>query len=110
MTLFITTPKRQLEIDDAYVVALSFLIAFAVGKIVKAVIEKQKRRKNIRIANPRWRNITIGLELSDDTELSNIILSCISNNECYMSKDPKIIQDLWRFGFLGSHVQRDSGG
>ena len=53
MTLFITTPKRQLEIDDAYVVALSFLIAFAVGKIVKAVIEKQKRRKNIRIANPR---------------------------------------------------------
>ena len=48
------------------VMALSFLIAFAVGKIVKSVIEKQKRH----IVNPRGGDLTIGLELSDDTELA----------------------------------------
>jgi len=41
MTFFIQTPKRVLEIGDADVMALSFLIFFAVDKIVKAVIEKQ---------------------------------------------------------------------
>lgn len=59
--LFITTSKRRLEIDDAYVTALSFLIAFAIGKIVKGVIEKQKQKKSIRIANSREGNLTIGL-------------------------------------------------
>lgn len=44
MTLFIRTHKRILEINDAYIMALSFLIFFAVGKIVKAVVEKQKRK------------------------------------------------------------------
>nr|YP_010472458.1 hypothetical protein N4L43_pgp051 [Pleurosigma intermedium]UVG42069.1 hypothetical protein [Pleurosigma intermedium] len=108
MTLFITTPKRQLEIDDASVAALMFLIAFAVGKIVKAVIEKQKqkRRKNIHIANPRGGDLTIGLELSDDTELAKIILSCISDNERYLAKDPRIIQIV--FNLVKAKIKRES--
>ena len=60
MTLFIRTQKRVLEISDAYVMALSFLIFFAVGKIVKAVfVEKQKRKntENVNMANPRGVNI-----------------------------------------------------
>lgn len=103
MTLFITTPKRQLEIDDAYVAALAFLIAFAVGKIVKAVIEKQKQKN---IANPRGGNITIGLELSDDSELTKIILSCISDNERYIVKDPRIIQIV--FHLVKARVKQES--
>lgn len=42
MTLFIRTHKRVLEINDTYIMRLSFLIFFAVGKIVKVVVEKQK--------------------------------------------------------------------
>lgn len=39
MTLFIITHKRRLEINDVYIVALSFLIFFTVGKIIKVVVE-----------------------------------------------------------------------
>ena len=55
MTLFIRTPNRVLEISDAYVMALSFLIFFSVGKIVKAVVEKQKRKNagNVNMVNTR---------------------------------------------------------
>ena len=57
MTLFIRTHKRVLEINDLYVMTLSFLIFFAVGKIVKAVVEKQKQKrintKNVNMSNPR---------------------------------------------------------
>ena len=105
MTLFITTPKRQLEIDDAYVAALAFLVAFAVGKIVKAVIEKQKQKQK-NITNPRGGNLTIGLELSDDTELTKIILSCISDNEHYIVKDPRIIQIV--FNLVKARVKQES--
>lgn len=90
MTLFITTQKRILEINDAYVMALSFLIFFAVGKIVKGVVEKQKRKntKNLSVANPRGGSLNIGLEFSDDTELAQTILACIADNEGYLVKDP----------------------
>lgn len=68
MTLFLTTPNQRLEISDAYVMALSFLIFFGVGKIVKAVVKKLERRnaENISIANPRGGSI--GIEVSDDME------------------------------------------
>lgn len=37
-------------------------------------------------------NRTIGLELTDDTELAKILLLYISDNERYLVKDPRIIQ------------------
>lgn len=104
MILFLTTHKRQLAIDDAYVAALSFLVFFAVGKIVKAVIEKQKR--NIHIASPRGGNISVGLELTDDTELAEVILSCINDNEHYMIKDPRIIQIV--FDLVKAKIKKES--
>ena len=72
--------------------ALSFLIFFAVGKIFKAVVEKQKQNntKNINIANPKGENL--GLEFSDDRELAHTILACIADNERYLVKDPEIIK------------------
>ena len=45
MTLFVTTPNRRYEISDAYIILLSFLIFYAVGIIVKGVVEKQKMSK-----------------------------------------------------------------
>ena len=106
MTLFIQTQKRVLEISDAYVMALSFLIFFAVGKIVKAVVEKLKRKKakNVNMVNPRGGNI--GLEFSDDTELAHIILTCIADNERYLVKDPKIIKVV--FGLVKAKIKNES--
>lgn len=83
-----------MKINYAYIVALSSLIFFAVGRIVKVVVEKQELRntKNIRIANPRGRKINIGFEFSDDTKLVQTILVCIADNKCYFIKDPEIIK------------------
>ena len=91
MTLFITTPKRTLEIDDIYVMALSFLIFFAVGKVVKAVIKKleQKNTKNVNVANPRGGEFSV--TFTDDNELAQTILSCIADNERYLVKDQDLI-------------------
>ena len=103
MTLFIRTPKRILEISDAYIMALSFLIFFAAGKILKAVIEKQER-KNINLANPRGGSI--GVEFSDDTELVNTILSCIADNERYLVKDPKLTKIV--FALVKAKIKNES--
>ena len=106
MTLFIRTQKRLLEISDAYVMALSFLIFFAVGKIFQAVVEKQKRKKtgNVNMSNPRGG--TIGVEFSDDTELANIILTCIADNERYLLKDPELIKVV--FNLVKAKIKNES--
>ena len=103
MTLFIQTPRQILAISDAYIMALSFLIFFAVGRIVKAVVEKQKR-KNVNMANPRGGNI--GLEFSDDTELAYTILTCIADNERYLLKDPEIIKII--FDLVKAKIKNES--
>lgn len=112
MTLFLRTQNRLFEISDAYVMALSFLIFFAVGKIVKAVVEKQKQKrkqkrkntKNINMANPIGGNL--GLEISDDTELANTILTCIADNERYLVKDPEIIKMV--FNLVKAKIKNES--
>lgn len=40
MTLLVSVPTRKYEINNVYIMELSFLIFFAVGKIVKTVFEK----------------------------------------------------------------------
>ena len=103
MTLFVITPTRRFEISDAYVMVLSFLIFYAVGIIVKAVIKKQKKNAK-HIPNPRGGSI--GLEIADDTELGLTILSCISDNEGYLVKDPKIIKLV--FGLVKAKIKDES--
>lgn len=58
---------------------LTFLIFFAVGKVFRAVVEKQNRNHttNIKVANPRGGNLR--LEFSDDMELTHVILTCIAS-------------------------------
>jgi len=107
MTLFLTTPTRRYEISDAYVMALSFIIFFAVGKIVKAVVEKlEKQKQKDAITMPNPRGGSIGLEIADDTELALTILSCMSDNERYLVKDPEIIQVV--FGLVKAKIKKES--
>ena len=88
MTLFLRTPRRRFEIDDAYVMVLSFLLFYAVGKIVKEVLKRQKQKQNTpkNIANPRGGAI----QLTDDSDLALTILSCISDNERYLVKNERL--------------------
>lgn len=106
MTLFVKTPKRLLEINDFYVMVLSFLIFFAVGQIVKKTIAKleQKNAKNINMPNNRGGSLNF--ELSDDTELAFTILSCIAENEPYLVKDPRIIELV--FGLAKAKIKEES--
>jgi hypothetical protein len=82
------------------------LIFFAVGKIFKAVIEKQKRNntKNRNIANPRGGNLE--LEFSDDTELAHTILSCIADNERYLVKDSELTKIV--FTLVKAKIKNES--
>lgn len=110
MTLFINTPNRKLEISEIYIMELTFLIFFAVTKIFKSVvkkqIEKQKRNnpKNVNIVNPRGG--TLGIGISDDTKLAYTILSCIANNQRYLTKDPKAIRII--FALTKSKIKKES--
>jgi hypothetical protein len=90
MTLLVKMPGRSYEISDAYVMALTFIIIFAVTKIVKQVIEKKinKHNKKIEMHNPRGGSTEI--KFSDDNELAFTILSCIADNEKYLVKSPNI--------------------
>lgn len=106
MTLFIRTPKRLLEINDFYVMVLSFLIFFAVGQIVKKTLAKleQKNAKSINMPNARGGNLK--LEFSEDTELAFTILSCIAENERYLVKDPRIIEVI--FALVKAKIKDES--
>jgi len=88
MTLFIITPRRTLEISDAYVMVLAFLISAAIGKVIRAVVKKQLQKRNKTIPNPRGG----GLEFVSETELAYTILSCIRDSESVLVKDPRIIK------------------
>lgn len=84
MTLFLYTTKRTLEISDVYVMALSFVIFYMVGRILKGVIKKQNEK--IKLVNPRGGE----LDFSDNRELIQTILVCINDNERYFVKNPQI--------------------
>lgn len=91
MTLFVSTPRRRLEINDAYVMALTFVLMFALTKILKDVnkklLEKKKANQtNIKSVRGGGSQITF----SNDDELGSIILACISDNEQYLIKNPRI--------------------
>ena len=96
MTLFVSTPRRRVEISDVYVMGLTFLLFFAIGKILKEVVIRHAEKKNnpTIVANPRGGGIEF--ELSDDTELGLTILSCIADNEQYLVKDPELIKIIFR--------------
>jgi hypothetical protein len=87
--------------------SLTFIIIFGVTKIVKQVIEKNKKSNNntqIKMRNPCGGSTE--LKLSDDNELSLTILSCISNNEQYLVKITKIKQLI--FSLVKTKFEKES--
>lgn len=50
------------------------------------------------MANPRGGSIGVNVDFSDETELANILLSCIADNEQYLVINQKIKN--WYFIWL----------
>lgn len=88
--------------------ALSFCLSFAIGKIIKAVLEKQKQKrensKYIKIPNPSGGSL--GLEFYDDNELAFTILSCIADNESYLVKNKEVIKII--FSLVHEKIKNES--
>jgi len=109
MTLFISRKNVTYEVSEVYVMAFTFLLSYAVCRIAKAVIAKQINKKNKKkkltiLRNPKGG--AQGLELSDNSELALAILSCISDNERYLVKDP-IIREII-FNLVKAKIKNES--
>jgi hypothetical protein len=79
------------------------LSLFAIGTIIKRVIEKQETAK-IKVPNPKGGGMEI--EFTDDSELASVILSCIADNEFYIVKNPKIIDLI--FSLVKKKIKNES--
>lgn len=103
MTLFITLPRRQYEISDAYVMALAFLITYSVITITKQV--REKRRKKVEKLNT-FRGGNLKLDFSDEEELGLTILTCIVDNENYLVTSQRIKDLIFRL--VKAKIKNDS--
>jgi hypothetical protein len=112
MTLYVSTPERRYEISEIYIMALTFCLFFAIGKIINEVLKKLQTRKTgktgkaIKIPNPKGGIGSMEIDFSDDSELASVILSCISDNELYVVKNPKIIELV--FDLVKERLTKDS--
>ena len=80
---------RRLEIREVYVMTLTFLIFFTVGRISKSVIAKHRHqkltKKQVQIPNPKGGDLEF--HVSEDASLRTLILESIANNKTYLVKD-----------------------
>ena len=119
MTLFIKTPRDKVfEISEVYVMALTFIIFYSLGRISRELIKKQiesynrnkknyNRNKTIKIANPRGGTDIIEIRVPNNNEkLRDLVLSCISNNERYSIKSEKITKLIYKL--LGSEFKDET--
>lgn len=107
MTLFIVRKNRSWEVNKAYVMALTFIIFFAVDKIFKAVIKNQikKNKKNIEIVDARGGGGSL-IEFNNNQELAEAILVCIEDNKSYLVNDPDIIKLI--FALVKAKIKKES--
>lgn len=77
MTLFVTTPKRKLAINDGYLITLDFLINFIVTRVttqvIKKLIYKYRNSKEVKIINSLGETINIDIYFLNDNKLDRII-------------------------------------
>lgn len=88
MTLFIRMPRRTFEVSDLYIMALSFILFYAVTRTVTRVVEKrkQKNRHDAKVKNLKGGEINV----ADESELGLTILACIADDHNYIVKNQKI--------------------
>ena len=100
MVFYVKTPKRELVIDEIYLMFLAFFIAYFVTEITKKVIKRIKLKRNnkkesITIYNPQGGDLDDMVEkfsrfkfqMTDERELAYTILTCIADDHRYILKD-----------------------
>lgn len=100
MVFYVITPKRELVIDEIYLMFLALFISYLVTEIVKKVIKRIKLKRNkkkdsITIYNPRGGDLDdvvdkfsrFKFQMTDEKELTYTILTCIADDHRYILKD-----------------------
>ena len=108
MTLFVQTKNRLFEIDDAYVMALVYILTYVIVRIVKKAVLKyrENQKRKVDIPNPTG-GINLELDTSDyDSDLANSILTCIADNERYLVQNPTIRKLI--FNLVGAKIKNES--
>lgn len=113
MTLFFTSPSRRrvYEVNDFYAMALTMIIFFAVGRIIKAAIKNQEAKNQEQVTtlpNPRGGGVLEVLSGDEkfDPELMTIMLSCINENESYLVENQAIKELIFRL--VKANIQTES--
>ena len=108
MTIFVRLSKRSFEINGFYLMVLTFCIFFGVGRILKSVLTHlkfwKKNAQQTKITNLKGGAFEV--QAFNEKELGEIILSCISDNEAYLIKDPKLIKLM--FILVKAKIQNES--
>ena len=111
MTLFITSKNRLYEIDDAYVMALCFIISYFIALYTRKIIDKvrfhQKQKKIIlNTTETKTRGgQTIDFDSINWKEFDQIVQHCIEDDKAYLLLNNKIKKAI-RF-FLKLTVQKN---
>lgn len=114
MTLFIRTENRLLQISDAYVMALAFVISFIFVKVLKKINAKvlkkddakRKKGRSAKLPHNRGGSLNLNVDYIDDAELGNIILSCIADGNSYLVIDENIKNLI--FNLVKAKVKNES--
>lgn len=74
---------NRFEISDLYIMILGFLTDFLVCEVIKRLTKRltEQQKPSIEIANPRG---GFSFEVSDEHQLSDIILECIADDTKYL--------------------------
>lgn len=96
MTLFVTiSSNKKYIISDVYPMIIVFILFFSIGRITKSVLKKLKLKNNKRVnlVNPVGGDLQIGF--SDESEISDLILECIADDQIYKFVDSKMIKTIY---------------
>lgn len=104
MSLFLIQKNRIVCISDRTVVITAYILGLFVGLIAKKVIQKLKKKQTNRFPNPGGSQFDI--ELFNDNEIGYVILSCISDHEQFIVRDPKLNQLI--FSLIKAKIKDES--
>lgn len=98
MTLFIKTLNRLLIINDAYVMALAFIVSYTTVQVIKRLAAKRSSKdKGTKVYNVRGGSFDIGtsddsldIKISNENKLEQTILTCIEDGKNYVVTDPTL--------------------
>jgi hypothetical protein len=91
MTVFIISKDRQLEISDAYFMALVFISGYMSTKLVMKMMERRRNKKEK--TNLLFRGGAFELI---EAETANMIVTCLKEEVTYIVKDRKLIKLIYR--------------